>query len=102
MQYAVATLECSAHRAHLGAPHATRQRVGSGHLEQALGGTAPPLAKSMDVDYDVYAEGEAELGWLNCTARMSAVEPNGQSFALDDLLLDFVERLREALAAASA
>ena len=25
----------------------------------------------MEVDYDVYAEGESLLGWLNCTARSS-------------------------------
>ncbi|MGA9577249.1 MAG: GTP-binding protein [Terrimicrobiaceae bacterium] len=29
----------------------------------------------MDVDYDVYAEGESLLGWLNCTAQFSALEP---------------------------
>ena len=26
----------------------------------------------MEVDYDVYAEGEALLGWLNCTAHLSS------------------------------
>src|SRR5438270_490773 len=26
--------------------------------------------KILNVDYDVYAEGEAELGWLNSTARV--------------------------------
>src|SRR5262249_15075301 len=26
--------------------------------------------KVLDVDYDTYAEGEAELGWLNCTATV--------------------------------
>jgi len=36
-----------------------------------------PLASrpAMDVDYDVYAEGEALLGWLNATARLTATEP---------------------------
>ena len=29
----------------------------------------------MEVDYDVYAEGESLLGWLNCTAQLSASEP---------------------------
>ena len=28
--------------------------------------------KAMDVDYEVYAEGEALLGWLNCTVQLSA------------------------------
>ena len=36
----------------------------------------------MDVDYAVYAEGEAELGWLNCQMKATAAEP----FWLDDLV----------------
>ena len=34
--------------------------------------------KILDIDYDTYAEGEAELGWLNATARLTgeqAVRP---------------------------
>ena len=31
--------------------------------------------QAMDVDYDVYAEGEALLGWLNATCRLSAADP---------------------------
>jgi hypothetical protein len=50
--------------------------------------------KILDIDYDVYAEGEAELGWLNSTARVSAEKP----FAVDALLLAVVTQLREALA----
>jgi Ni2+-binding GTPase involved in maturation of urease and hydrogenase len=50
--------------------------------------------KVLDIDYDTYAEGEAELGWLNGTVRVSATKP----FALDEMLLDVVGRLREALA----
>lgn len=49
--------------------------------------------KILDIDYDTYAEGEAELGWLNSSIRVSADKP----FALDDLLLDVVGRLQEAL-----
>src|SRR5260370_700435 len=37
----------------------------------------------LDIDYDVYAEGEAELGWLNSSIRVTAVKP----FDLDALLL---------------
>src|SRR6185436_8928261 len=32
--------------------------------EQAMGG-------GMEVDYDIYADGEAMLGWLNCTVQVS-------------------------------
>lgn len=38
--------------------------------------------KILDIDYDTYAEGEAELGWLNATARLTAATP----FSLDELL----------------
>jgi Ni2+-binding GTPase involved in maturation of urease and hydrogenase len=38
--------------------------------------SAPLAARSaMDVDYDVYAEGEALLGWLNATFYLSAPHP---------------------------
>jgi G3E family GTPase len=50
--------------------------------------------KILDIDYDVYAEGEAELGWLNSSIRVSGPRP----FALDELLLDVVSRLQDALA----
>jgi G3E family GTPase len=38
--------------------------------------------KILEIDYDTYAEGEAELGWLNATARLTA----GKPFDLDKLL----------------
>jgi hypothetical protein len=38
--------------------------------------------KILDIDYDTYAEGEAELGWLNATARLTSAAP----FDLDGLL----------------
>lgn len=44
----------------------------------------------MDLDYDVYAEGEAELGWLNSQALVESEA----SFDLDKLLLDVIARLQ--------
>jgi len=52
--------------------------------------------KVLDIDYDTYAEGEAELGWLNAAARLTAATP----FVVDGLLLRVVERLQAALAVA--
>lgn len=46
--------------------------------------------RTIEVDYDVYAEGEAELGWLNCQVEIEAQ----QSFELDPLLLTLAETLR--------
>ena len=40
--------------------------------------------KILDIDYDIYAEGEAELGWLNAA---SAVTAAAQPFDLDGLLM---------------
>src|SRR5687768_5131500 len=48
----------------------------------------------MDVDYDTYAIGEAELGWLNSSLSVAAPQP----FDLDELLLDIIARLQAALA----
>jgi G3E family GTPase len=54
--------------------------------------------KILDIDYDIYAEGEAELGWLNSSMRVTAPQP----FDLDELLLDVVRGLQESLAATGA
>lgn len=47
----------------------------------------------MEVDYDVYAAGEAELGWLNCQAQVQSTQP----IDLDGFLLSLVQRLHQAL-----
>ncbi len=56
-------------------------------------GCPAPLASrpAMDVDYDVYAEGEALLGWLNATCRLSAPTPFDGN--------QFLQRLADARAA---
>jgi hypothetical protein len=48
----------------------------------------------MEVDYDTYAIGEADLGWLNSSLSVSSVKP----FNLDELLLDIISRLQASLA----
>ena len=52
----------------------------------------------MELDYDVYAEGEAELGWLNSSLTINSQTP----FELDALLLEIVTRLRDSLATIGA
>jgi G3E family GTPase len=49
--------------------------------------------KILDIDYDTYAEGEAELGWLNSSVHLEAPAP----VALDPLLLEVVTGLSEAV-----
>ena len=47
----------------------------------------------LDIDYDTYAEGEAELGWLNSSVQISAP----QEFILDNLLIEIVAGLKKRL-----
>lgn len=51
-----------------------------------------------EVDYDVYAEGEAELGWLNCQVEVTGAA----RFSLDKLLLDLISRLHVRLLQSSS
>jgi Ni2+-binding GTPase involved in maturation of urease and hydrogenase len=48
--------------------------------------------KILTIDYDTYAEGEAELGWLNASAHVAGAEP----FDLDALLLEIVSSLHRS------
>ena len=52
----------------------------------------------LELDYDVYAAGEAELGWLNASLQLSS----NCEFQLDHVLLDLVERLSRRLATVEA
>ncbi|MFN8706605.1 MAG: GTP-binding protein [Planctomyces sp.] len=54
--------------------------------------------RTMDVDYDIYAEGEAELGWLNS----QVIVTGATSFDLDQLLMDLIQRLHSRLLTASS
>jgi Ni2+-binding GTPase involved in maturation of urease and hydrogenase len=54
---------------------------------------APPARPSMDVDYDLYAEGEALLGWLNATARLSSAVPFDGNLLLRGLAATVQQRL---------
>jgi Ni2+-binding GTPase involved in maturation of urease and hydrogenase len=63
-------------------------------LLEMLDQQGPFGQRILDIDYDIYAEGEAELGWLNSHFRVESTEP----FPLDDLLVDLVGRLQQSLA----
>ena len=71
---------------------------GFSSLTELLGQDGTFGRKILDIDYDVYAEGEAELGWLNTTALIRT----DKEFALDSLLLDIVRRLQQTLRAQGA
>lgn len=75
-------------------------RTGNGFdgLEEFLDQDGDFGRRVLDIDYDTYAEGEAELGWLNSSLRICAAE----SFSLDDLLLKIITQLQNELRAAGS
>jgi G3E family GTPase len=64
-------------------------------LDGWYGRLSGPLAMrpSMDVDYDVYAEGEALLGWLNATVHLSSPRPFDGNAFIQRLATDVQQRL---------
>ncbi|MCL4195477.1 MAG: cobalamin biosynthesis protein P47K [Thermoguttaceae bacterium] len=56
--------------------------------DEQAGGTA------MEVDYRVYADGEALLGWLNCTVQLSAKHAFDAEAFLKELAQAILKRLR--------
>jgi Ni2+-binding GTPase involved in maturation of urease and hydrogenase len=48
--------------------------------------------KILDIDYDTYAAGEAELGWLNASVAIA-----GPAFSLDGLVGDILAGLHESV-----
>jgi Ni2+-binding GTPase involved in maturation of urease and hydrogenase len=82
---------------------AASARTGAGFdaVAAALDRPEAPRLRTPDMDYDVYAEGEAELGWLNCTVKLDVL-PGKPEFELDAVVQDYVRRLSEACRAAGA
>ena len=56
-------------------------------LDNWLSAITQPLSCSredLEVDYTIYAEGEALLGWLNCSVQLTSKSPfDGNTFLLD-------------------
>lgn len=61
------------------------------HLDQR----GPIGQRVMELDYDIYAEGEAELGWLNSQVAITA----DAAFDLDALVIDLITRLHRQFVA---
>jgi G3E family GTPase len=75
-----------------------RRGDGFDALIEALDQPQTQRSPTPEVDYDIYAAGEAELGWLNCQVAIERAEP----FNVDEILLDFVNRLARACGRVSA
>jgi G3E family GTPase len=50
----------------------------------------------MDVDYEIYAEGEALLGWLNCTLELSANDGIDGNKLVQEIAADLQEKMKHA------
>ncbi len=67
-----------------------RNGTGTSDLFTSLEVATTKREQAMDVDYDIYAEGEAELGWLNAAVKITSQDT---PFAMDNFLLELVQRL---------
>ena len=67
---------------------------GFDRLLESLEQPGPTHTSFMDVDYQLYGEGEAELGWLNCNVTVTST---GRKFSLDELLMDTIGGLQTRL-----
>ena len=77
---------------------AVSAREGSG-LEawfQAITDAEATGGGAMEVDYDLYAEGESLLGWMNCTLHISSEEPVDGNALLAKLAADIQRQLAAA------
>lgn len=75
-----------------------RTGAGFADLLELLNQRGNTQGRVIDVDYDVYAEGEAELGWLNGQMEVNS----SREFDLDALLLDIIDRLHKRFIAGQA
>ena len=69
-------------------------RDGAGVAEwfELLKHSKPAISVAMQIDYDVYAEGEALLGWLNATVRVDSQTAIDSSEMLQSLASEMQTR----------
>jgi G3E family GTPase len=81
---------------------AVSARTGAGFdlLLERLAANATRHA-DLSIDYDTYATGEAELGWLNCDVALTA-QTHSAPFEIDAVTIELVERIATALKAHGA
>jgi G3E family GTPase len=77
--------------------HLISARLGQGIEEWVdhVTTAGPKTDGAMEVDYDTYADGEALLGWLNATIRVSSVRD--EAFDGNALLLDLARAVQSRL-----
>jgi hypothetical protein len=70
-----------------------KEGTGLGAWFETIDRTVPESGPAMALNYDTYAEGEALLGWLNCTVRLDAASPFDANQTLVALARDIRDRL---------
>ena len=76
-------------------PISARDGTGFDRFIDALGSPARASGPAIEMDYDTYAEEEAEFAWFNGTIEIRS--NSGDRFSLDELVLDLVVKIRAAL-----
>ena len=85
-------------------PHAEIREMSARHGDglpdwfEFLSDSEQVARRVMEVDYKVYADGEALLGWLNATVKLKA----GTTFEAADLLKSLAKDVQSRLSAANA
>ncbi len=79
---------------------AASAKEGQGFAEviKAIEAPRPSFTHRLEIDYDEYAAGEAELGWLNCRVELAS---NDRPYEPDTMVLELVDRLAKALCEAA-
>ena len=70
-----------------------RDGTGFDRMIEVANSVTKPRETYMAMDYDTYAEGEAELGWLNCQVTAAADE----KFELDQVVLAIIAEIGHQL-----
>ncbi|MCP5539425.1 MAG: cobalamin biosynthesis protein P47K [Akkermansiaceae bacterium] len=83
-------------------PHAEVVAVSARHedgldpwFETLASGATQAIRRTMEIDYDIYADGEALLGWLNATVDVAAPEGVDADDLLQTLAREVQDRLRD-------
>ena len=71
-----------------------RQGIGLEQWFEQISQPRPCSQTNLEVDYDTYAEGEALLGWLNCSLRLAATAPFDGNALLREVMGAIQHRVR--------
>ena len=75
-----------------------RDKTGLNDWFNLIDSTNAPELETMPIDYDIYAEGEALLGWFNGTVKLHSDKP----FDGEVIMMDLAEAMRTDLAEMNA